>query len=610
MSTVNQQTLVESGASDRPLILEKGSYTPWASAYKRKGIPDSDNESKTISKPISKISKPEKEQYFANFRVMNYILQGIPNDIYNSVDACPNAKQIYKFPCSFFKFYDVSTFSCSITTNYVTSFQSVIDNDDDYQGKIQGEAQKDKLTTAMILLARAITQCYSTPTNNRLRSSSNTRNQAVVQDGRVDIQSKNVGYAGNGNKNNIQRNLRTELTLRKTNVQCYNCNEKGHYARECPKPRFRDAKYSREQMLLATKDEARELNATVIMMARIQPTDDKSDAKPTFDAEFISEAKHIDNLVGNEAVHKELGDRMERAATTASSLEAEQDNVSLGAQEDASKQGRSIEDLDANVEVPLVDKSQRRQDEDLMFDTGVIDSDEMFVDATTGKKEEQSTKVDAMEVSTAEPVTTAGEVVTTASEAFSTAGVEDSVAPTIPVTTVATTPQNSKDELTLAQTLMEIKAAKPKVVTTAATTVSTKSKAKGVFIQELSETTTRAVITALKLQAKDKGKSIMVEPELPLKKKDQIALDAELTFKLHAEEQAELEKIQKERDAQEEANIAITEKWNEVQAKMEADMELAQRLQSKEQEQYTDEEKAKMFMELLQKKWKFFARKR
>ncbi|GJZ34902.1 hypothetical protein Tco_0580719 [Tanacetum coccineum] len=32
------------------------------------------------------------------------------------------------------------------------------------------------------------------------------------------------------------------------------------------------------------------------------------------------------NKVGDEAVHKELGDRMERAATTASSLEAEQDS--------------------------------------------------------------------------------------------------------------------------------------------------------------------------------------------------------------------------------------------------------------------------------------------
>ncbi|GKC47679.1 hypothetical protein Tco_1065401, partial [Tanacetum coccineum] len=42
---------------------------------------------------------------------------------------------------------------------------------------------------------------FSTPTNNRLRTSSNTRNQVVVQDGRVDIQTKNAGYGGNGNMN-------------------------------------------------------------------------------------------------------------------------------------------------------------------------------------------------------------------------------------------------------------------------------------------------------------------------------------------------------------------------------------------------------------------------
>ncbi|GJT01319.1 putative ribonuclease H-like domain-containing protein [Tanacetum coccineum] len=39
-------------------------------------------------------------------------------------------------------------------------------------------------------------------------------------------------------------------------------------------------------------------------------------------------AKHIEYLVDDEAIHKELGDRIERAATTASSLEAYQDNGS------------------------------------------------------------------------------------------------------------------------------------------------------------------------------------------------------------------------------------------------------------------------------------------
>nr|GEU53073.1 integrase, catalytic region, zinc finger, CCHC-type, peptidase aspartic, catalytic [Tanacetum cinerariifolium] len=35
MSTANQQTLVESGSSDRPQILEKGSYVPWARRFLR-----------------------------------------------------------------------------------------------------------------------------------------------------------------------------------------------------------------------------------------------------------------------------------------------------------------------------------------------------------------------------------------------------------------------------------------------------------------------------------------------------------------------------------------------------------------------------------------------
>ncbi|GJV44421.1 hypothetical protein Tco_1428957 [Tanacetum coccineum] len=55
---------------------------------------------------------------------------------------------------------------------------------------------KDSLTSTMMLLAREITQGYSTPTNNRICSSSNTRNQAMVQADRGNIQSKNIGYDG------------------------------------------------------------------------------------------------------------------------------------------------------------------------------------------------------------------------------------------------------------------------------------------------------------------------------------------------------------------------------------------------------------------------------
>ncbi|GKC96551.1 hypothetical protein Tco_1161993, partial [Tanacetum coccineum] len=95
----------------------------------------------------------------------------------------------------------------------------------------------------------------------------------------------------------------------------------------------------------------------------------------------------------------------------------------LGDQEDASKQGRKIDEIDQDAEVTLVDETQGRYDDNLMFDTGFLDMAEKEVDMA--KKD----------VSTADPVTTAGEVVTTTT------------------TTV--------DELTLAQTLIEIKAAKP-----------------------------------------------------------------------------------------------------------------------------------------------------
>ncbi|GJZ07160.1 gag-pol polyprotein [Tanacetum coccineum] len=141
-------------------------------------------------------------------------------------------------------------------------------------GGIVHNNSDDLLTSAMILLACAITQRFSNPTNNRLRTSSNTRNQAIVQGDRVNIQRKNSRNDGRnirrsyvqeeiieGNNvhndaGNIQRTLRTSSSGTAANVQCYNYSEKGHYARNCSKPRVRDSKYFMEHMLLVKQDEA------------------------------------------------------------------------------------------------------------------------------------------------------------------------------------------------------------------------------------------------------------------------------------------------------------------------------------------------------------------
>ncbi|GKA87014.1 gag-pol polyprotein, partial [Tanacetum coccineum] len=148
------------------------------------------------------------------------------------------------------------------------------DYDEEYEQDDVYNHSEDPLASAMLLLAKAITQNFSNPTNNRLRASSNTRNQAVVQGDRVNIQNRNSGNAGRNNRRayvqgevveglnatnetaNVQRIVRTPTLGTTSTGQCYNCGGKGHYARNYPKPRVRDSKYFMEQMLLAKKDEA------------------------------------------------------------------------------------------------------------------------------------------------------------------------------------------------------------------------------------------------------------------------------------------------------------------------------------------------------------------
>nr|GEY53465.1 hypothetical protein [Tanacetum cinerariifolium] len=112
----------------------------------------------------------------------------------------------------------------------------------------------------------------------------------------------------------------------------------------------------------------------------------------------------------------------------------------------------------------------------------------------------------------------------------------------------------------------------------------------------------------------DKGKGITIEEPVKLKKKDQIRLDEEAALKLPVELQAEfneeqrlaIEKVQKEL----EANIALIETCDDVYAKINADYQMAERLQAEEQQELTDKEKATLFMQFLEKSRKFFAAKK
>ncbi|GJR49719.1 hypothetical protein Tco_1400240 [Tanacetum coccineum] len=100
----------------------------------------------------------------------------------------------------------------------------------------------------------------------------------------------------------------------------------------------------------------------------------------------------------------------------------------------------------------------------------------------------------------------------------------------------------------------------------------------------------------------------MIEPKKPLKKKDQILIAKEISQKLQAQLNAKLEEEEKlAKQKEKDANIA---EWDNVQAMIDANYELAIRLQAQEQEELTVEEKSKMFVELMDKRKKKIARLR
>nr|GEU74600.1 hypothetical protein [Tanacetum cinerariifolium] len=214
---------------------------------------------------------------------------------------------------------------------------------------------------------------------------------------------------------------------------------------------------------------------------------------------------------------------------------------SLGAQEDASKQERSIEDIDQDAEIALVDESQGRMHDANMFKVDDLEGNEGFIDMRE--------KTIEKEVSTIDPVTTAGEVVTAAR-------FEDSAAPTTATTT------DVDDELTLAKTLIAIKEAKPKVISTTITT----PRAKGIIFHEQVQAHKPTVSSS-----KDKGKAKMIEPEKHLKKKDQITLDEEVARKLEAEMRDEIEEEERIAREKDEANRAVIEEYDDVQDTINAD---------------------------------------
>ncbi|GKE01663.1 hypothetical protein Tco_1389646, partial [Tanacetum coccineum] len=187
--------------------------------------------------------------------------------------------------------------------------------------------------------------------------------------------------------------------------------------------------------------------------------------------------------------------------------------------EDASKQGMRITDIDDDEDITLV--NDQIDDDAEMFDVDTLTGDEVLAEQVVAAKDVNL----------------------------------------------------SVDEVTLAQALKALKSAKV--------------QEKGDVIKEPSTTTTKTTTISSQqpsqANVQDKGKGKMVEPEKPMKRKELIRLDEEIASKLQAEFNEEVRLAREKAKKEREANVALTEEWDDIQAKIEADRELAQRLQAQEQ---------------------------
>ncbi|GJR88368.1 integrase, catalytic region, zinc finger, CCHC-type containing protein [Tanacetum coccineum] len=104
----------------------------------------------------------------------------------------------------------------------------------------------------MSFLSAVVTFRYPT-TNNQLRNSSNPRQQATINDGRVTVQpvqGRQISYAA-GTTRTFTPGASGSNSGKQRIVTCYNCKGDGHMSKQCTKPRRkRDDSWFKDKVLL------------------------------------------------------------------------------------------------------------------------------------------------------------------------------------------------------------------------------------------------------------------------------------------------------------------------------------------------------------------------
>nr|GEW47794.1 uncharacterized mitochondrial protein AtMg00810-like [Tanacetum cinerariifolium] len=351
-----------------------------------------------------------------------------------------------------------------------------------------------------------------------------------------------------------------------------------------------------------------------------QPQNTQQPRKPTRKDTQVHQPSCPTKSVANEAVQKELGDRLVRATTTASSLEAEQDSGNItktqskATPNEPSSQAtdsgggprcqETIKDTTAQTRFESVSKHSNDSLLTRGFDLEKTTTTQRNAIASLKRRVKKLEKENTSrthklkrlyKVSLTTRVESSGDEECLGEDASKQGRRIDAIDADEEITLVSVQDEIISNDADKEMFDMDVLGGE---------------EVKGIAFQEPGKSTTVTTTTISSQQSHDKGKGILIEEPVKPKKKDQIRLVEEVAKKLqvefHEEERLAREKAKKE----ERANVALIDEWDDIQAKIDADHQLAKRLQAQEQEELSITEKATLFQQLLEKRRKHFAAKR
>ncbi|GJU39759.1 retrovirus-related pol polyprotein from transposon TNT 1-94 [Tanacetum coccineum] len=195
------------------------------------------------------VSPHQSSQYGSPFESQQYSINQSP--IPHSITYPPNNYQTSVHHNVFSPSSSIPQIEYSPTVNQQSEF-SQLDSGLTIPVFKHGDDPIDAINHVMSFLSAVVTSRYPT-TNNQLRNSSNPRQQATINDGRVTVQpvqGRQISYVA-GTTRTFTPGASGSNSGKQRIVTCYNCKGEGHMSKQCTKPRRkRDDSWFKEKVLL------------------------------------------------------------------------------------------------------------------------------------------------------------------------------------------------------------------------------------------------------------------------------------------------------------------------------------------------------------------------